>query len=74
LEVGVTYFKALFQYLFMVKVKVKQSHYRCRQALRIPGGRGYQISRHLAHEGVKVVSLTHWPLLPPVNIPGTHFC
>ena len=21
----------------------------------------------------KVVSLTHWPLLPPGNVPGTHF-
>ena len=27
-----------------------------------------------AHEGGKVVSLTHRPPLPPVNIPGTHFC
>ena len=32
------------------------------------------ISRHLAHEGGKVVSLTHRPPLPPGNIPGTHFC
>jgi len=22
----------------------------------------------------KVVSLTHWPPLPPGNTPGTHFC
>ena len=22
----------------------------------------------------KFVSLTHWPLLPPGNTPGTHFC
>ena len=22
----------------------------------------------------KVVSLTHWPTLPPGNAPGTHFC
>jgi len=27
-----------------------------------------------AHEGGKVVSPTHRPNLPPVNIPGTHFC
>jgi len=32
------------------------------------------ISRHLAHEGGKVVSLTHRPPLPPGNISGTHFC
>jgi hypothetical protein len=26
-----------------------------------------------AQDGGKVVSLTHWPPLPPVNTPGTHF-
>jgi hypothetical protein len=25
-------------------------------------------------DGGKVVSPTHWPHLPPGNIPGTHFC
>jgi len=25
-------------------------------------------------KGDKVVSPTHWPPLPPGNIPGTHFC
>ena len=25
-------------------------------------------------DGGKVVSLTHWPPLPPSNTPGTHFC
>jgi hypothetical protein len=27
-----------------------------------------------AHYGRKVISLTHWPPLPPGNAPGTHFC
>jgi hypothetical protein len=54
--------------------KVKQSHYRLGKALRVPGGWGFQISRQSAHEGSKAVSPTHQLLLPPGNVPGTHFC
>jgi hypothetical protein len=27
-----------------------------------------------AQDGGRVVSVTHWPPLPPGNAPGTHFC
>jgi hypothetical protein len=57
-----------------VKVKVKLSHYRPGEALRVPEGRGYQISKQSAYEGGRVVSPTHRPPLPPENIPVTHFC
>jgi hypothetical protein len=54
--------------------KVKQPHYRPWQALRFPGLWSSQILRQSAHEGGKIVSLTHRQPLLPGNIPGTHFC
>ena len=46
-------------------MKVKQSHCRSGEALRILAGWGSQISSQSAHEGGKVVSPTHRPLLRP---------
>ena len=49
-------------------VKVKQSHYRPGQALRVPAGWGYQLSRQSAHEGGKVFSPKHRPALTPQEL------
>jgi len=50
-------------------IKVKQSHYRPGQALRVPGGGGSKISRQSSREGDKV-SPTNRPPLRPGNIPA----
>jgi hypothetical protein len=54
----------LHTYHYKVQYKAKQSHYRPRQVLRVPGSLCSQILRKLAHEGCKVVSPTYWPPLP----------
>jgi hypothetical protein len=54
--------------IYSVKVKVKQSHYRNWQALRVPGGWDFQILRQSVQGGGKVFSPRHRPPLPPGNI------
>ena len=62
----------IFYYKIIVN-KIKQSHYRP----EVP--RGFQKLRFpdyvtMDQNGGKVVSLKHWPFLPPENTSGTHFC
>jgi len=61
-------------FLWIVMKKVKQSHHSPGQSLRVPESWGSQVSKQSAHEGGKVVSPTHRPLLFPGNNPATHFC
>jgi hypothetical protein len=63
------------QNLLCTEVKmVEQSLHRAGETLKILGGWGFQISRESAQDIGKVVCATHRPLVPSVNIPGTHFC
>jgi len=54
--------------------KLRLFLHKFRQALRTPGGWGYQNSKQSGHKNGKVVSPTHRPSLPPGDIPGTHVC
>jgi len=62
--------------------KFMDKTYKKRQISPIKGLRYLEGSRKLrfpdyvtlAQDGGKVVSLTHRPLSPPGNTPGTHFC
>jgi hypothetical protein len=56
-------------YMYYYIYKVKKSHYRPWQAMKLPRGWVSQILRQSAHEGGKVVSPTHRPPLPSRNNP-----
>ena len=55
-------------------VNVNQPLHRPGQALNVPGGSGFQISRQSAKEGGKSVSLTHRPPLPSRKYSSHSFC
>jgi hypothetical protein len=57
-----------------ISCKVKQTHYRHRQALRFPGDLAprFQNSRH--KKVVRLSALGNGCLYTPGSIPGTHFC
>ena len=63
----------LVVYYSSIIKKVKQSHYRPGVAQRVLRKLRFPGYVTVAHDGDKVVSLTHRPFLPPGNIPGTHF-
>jgi hypothetical protein len=60
-------------YCGIIKKRVKQSHTgpKCPEDSRKIRFPDYVT---MAQDGGKVVSLTHRPLLPSGNTPGTHFC
>ena len=65
-ECGACYLKSLHSLgkYVLVKVKVKQSHYRPEQAQGVLRKLGFPDYMTTAQDGGKVVSLTHRPPLP----------
>ena len=61
------------------KIKTKSQQKKSSPVTSLEWPRGFQevmVPRlhDKAQDGGKVVTLTHWPPLPPGNTPGIHFC
>jgi hypothetical protein len=65
---------SVYQFALMPHINKKQSCYMPGVAQRVPWKLRFPDYMTMAHEGGKVVSLTHRPPLPRENAPGTHFC
>jgi hypothetical protein len=62
-------FSELFLTVTSIEKRVKQSLYRSRQTLGVPGGWGSQIARQMGHEGGKIV-LFHAEWMQPTHQTG----
>jgi hypothetical protein len=60
--------------MYCTKIKSNAILFQAWTGPKCPRWLGLPDFKTMAHEGGKVVSPTHWPPLPPANIPGTHFC
>ena len=61
-------------HIFHKGKKVKQSHYRPGQALRVPEVEATRFQDSQQMKVVRLAAISTCRLYPPGNIPGTHFC
>ena len=72
----------MYRHFTQISISNCQGYLKILKAVPLQACSGPEVYRKLrfpdfvtmAQDGGKVVSLTHRPLLPPGNTPGTHFC